>query len=1171
VKSKIKNLLAVFMVFAVVMSNIPLMAATTYVTGTRNVSANEVYIGGDDEVEVNLSIVGQPPVNVVKPNDVILVLDKSGSMQMDPDPARFGAMIESAKEFIDLVDFDEHRVGVVDYSGEVGSYNLSADGTAIKSYIDSIKCSGGTYTHDAIRKASEILTTQGREDAQPVIILLTDGEPKSKEWAIQAATEAKEAGIVFYTIALLGKNVDPTTSAENAFLKELATTASHHHFVLGSVGLIDIYRAIVKEIGIASAYDVEITETVPEGFEIVPGSYEHNIPQPTLEGNTLKWNMLELKSNTLELSYKVKLKDGVEPGTYSITNQITYKDFAGRKCTYNAGYTDIKVKHIPPVIDSITPGQGDVAGGEAITIVGNNFRPGLTVKFGTTIVNDAVLVDSKTIKLTAPAAANSRETVKVVVTNDDNQSASIEYTYIGDPVVNTMTPNVGPFEGGTIVTFMGECIDKDTKVYFDGAEATFKSSVDGSKLVVVTPKATKSGLVDVVLVNAEGTTTTIKDGFEYLEPAMVELAISPNTVEVEIGEEQQFTVKALLSDGSEKDLTASTTGTQYKLNSTTYATIDAEGKLTVKADAIEGKTITVIANNAGYTATATVTLKDSRTKLVGIQFDSAEIEVEAGKTHQLKVLADYSDGTQQEISLPCDQLTLKSSSSANVTVDELALVSVAETAVVGKEFKVTGVYGGFTATVVVKVMEPSVKVESIEITPADLKIMQGDSQALTVHAVYNTGDKQDITAATSGITYKSNSTSIAKVDADGTVTVSDTAAVGSQATITVLYRSFVEKITVTVDGVAITGIEADVEEVSIEPGQTHQLVIYENYSDGSQKDITDATHGTTYTSTNKSVANVDANGLITVADTAVAGTKVTIKAFNGSYYDLVTVIVDGILLDGIEADVDTIDIEQGETYTLETYAVYSDGSKVKLDPTVDAVTFASNKKSTVAVDAQGKISVVDTATVGSTATITVMYNGYSAKVVVTVLEASNTIEYLEAKESPLRIKPGASKDLVVEAVYTDGSRKDISLNQGEATYKSASSSIATVTTDGTVTVKDTAAIGKETTITVTYRGHILKVPLIVDGVYRVGIEFSETSVEVPVGGTYNVTLYSLNSDGSKDVIDLSGVTLKTNAKSIATVDADGTVTIQTTATGKTARITAIYDGFTTVLTVNTVA
>ena len=527
-KKKTNRILALLMAVITIVASIDftglqVSAATSYVSAKRVVSATTMY--KDEELDVKLQITGTPATNVVMPNDVMLVLDKSGSMLNDN---RFNAMIESAKEFINLVDFSAHEVGIVDYSSSsaIGTHSLTTNGDALKAYLDQIRCEGGTYTHDAINAAITEFEKNGREDAQPVIILLTDGEAKDYNLAKEAAVRAKEAGIVFYTIALLAPNEDPDASSPNALLKEMATTSLHHHFVLGSVGLIEIYRAIVQEIGIASAYNVQITENIASQFELIPGSYESNIPRPTVNGNQLVWDILELKADTIELGFKVRVKDGVEAGTYNLSEsfKITYKDYAGANRTANCANSAIIVKNRPPVISEVSPAEANIAGGEQITIKGDKFLSGATVKLGTTLATDVVVVDENTITATVPAGAQGETTL--TVTNPDKQSTTAPFTYWADPEIDSITPDNGAYEGNTSVTIVGKNFVKGLKVYFGDQEATVSGVYPATgKIIVRTPVATAAGTVDVTVENPDGRTATLKDGFTYAEEAKLLLEV----------------------------------------------------------------------------------------------------------------------------------------------------------------------------------------------------------------------------------------------------------------------------------------------------------------------------------------------------------------------------------------------------------------------------------------------------------------------------------------------------------------------------------------------------------------------------------------------------------------------------------------------------------------------
>lgn len=517
--SKVWKISSIFVLIIGILMPFSTKAATTnYVTADRTVTPSPLF--SDEEAEVTLNITGTPPVNVVKPNDVVLILDKSGSMQTDN---RFSAMINASKSFVDLIDFTKHQVGVVDFSSTSSTFGLNTDPDAVKNYINSVKMGGSTNTGDAINQAVNLLSNH-RSEAQPVIVLLTDGQANSYDDAKQAALAAKDAGIVFYTIALLGPNEDPTTSPPNLLLGELATTEQHHHFVLGSVGLAEVYEAIVEEIGLASAYNVEITETVSPQFEIVPGSYNSSIPQPTVTGNTLKWNILELKNDTLQLKYKIRLKQGQSVGTFNVADntKITYKDYAGANRSYTISNTSLKVKHHAPSITEITPSKGKVQGGETVTIKGEYFRNGASVAFGSTAATNINVIDEHTISVQTPPGVQGDAVVQV--TNNDNQYATSNFAYYANPEFSSMTLNSGPYIGENPNIIYGKYFMRGIKVKFGDNEAIVKY-INSTQLNITVPGASKEGLTDLLLENPDGTNLTLNGAYTYEPPIKMDVKI----------------------------------------------------------------------------------------------------------------------------------------------------------------------------------------------------------------------------------------------------------------------------------------------------------------------------------------------------------------------------------------------------------------------------------------------------------------------------------------------------------------------------------------------------------------------------------------------------------------------------------------------------------------------
>lgn len=529
-----KKLVALLLLtFVLLISGLPLQPAAansaSYVTATKSLNPSSVFVGG--ETEVTLNIQGTPPFNVVKPNDVLLVIDRSGSMGTE----KMNAAKSAAKGFIDLMDLTQHRVGIVDYSSDVRSYDLTTDAAGAKSYIDTLFANGGTATGDAIKVSTELLANH-RDDAQPVIVLLTDGEATGTgeglnafDYALKKANEAKDAGIVFYTIALLNVGDNPDNSAPNNLLKNMATTSHHHHFVLGSVGLNAIYEAIVQEIGLASAYDVVVKDVVAPGFEIVPDSYLNNIPRPEVVGNTLIWRFLELKDDTLSFTYSIRQKPDGTNGRFSVStsdSEITYKDYTGSYKTYKMPSATLEVKYLPPEISSVTPDKGLTTGRETVTITGQNFRPNAKVTFGSRAALDVTVVSANEITAVTPAGNQGK--TNVTVTNDDNQSATADFSYYAIPELTSISPTNGPMSGGTSTRIYGKNFMRGIKVKFGDNYASSVTFNNDTYLFATTPPSDVWGPVNVVVENPDGTTAVIEDAFTYNEPPKLTLTdISP--------------------------------------------------------------------------------------------------------------------------------------------------------------------------------------------------------------------------------------------------------------------------------------------------------------------------------------------------------------------------------------------------------------------------------------------------------------------------------------------------------------------------------------------------------------------------------------------------------------------------------------------------------------------
>lgn len=158
-----------------------------------------------------------------KPLDVVLVLDKSGSMDStDYPPDRMTAAKEAAKIFVNQLKEDD-RVAVVSFSSSTSTVvSFTSDKSSAKSKIDRISTGGGTAIGEGIITALSVLE-KSREDTVKAMILLSDGAHNEGISPKTAANKAKGYGIPIYTVGIgtVGGGIDPL---DEPTLKEIAST-----------------------------------------------------------------------------------------------------------------------------------------------------------------------------------------------------------------------------------------------------------------------------------------------------------------------------------------------------------------------------------------------------------------------------------------------------------------------------------------------------------------------------------------------------------------------------------------------------------------------------------------------------------------------------------------------------------------------------------------------------------------------------------------------------------------------------------------------------------------------------------------------------------------------------------------------------------------------------------
>ena len=207
------------------------------------------------------------------PSDVLLVLDRSGSMAADggdpPEPLESAK--RAAERFVSQLEARD-QVGFFSYATTPTSpieQVLTQNKQEAIAAISSTKMGedGIQYTNmgEAFKQAvAELQSSRQRDDARKVIIFMTDGDvtrPRNPDtgerdveyaanYARQAATEAKDSGIMIYTIGFgdFFSDLNEAIDRDVQLIADLATEPSMYYEAPTISDLHRVYQEIANDI-----------------------------------------------------------------------------------------------------------------------------------------------------------------------------------------------------------------------------------------------------------------------------------------------------------------------------------------------------------------------------------------------------------------------------------------------------------------------------------------------------------------------------------------------------------------------------------------------------------------------------------------------------------------------------------------------------------------------------------------------------------------------------------------------------------------------------------------------------------------------------------------------------------------------------------------------------------
>jgi YD repeat-containing protein len=314
---------------------------TCRVSGDKAVGPNRILLGRTAAVTLTLSVdcPGQPRLLGA---DVMLVLDRSVSMSGD---GLAGAKA-AALQFVSLLDVRVHRVGLVSFGTDIRlEAALGADPVPVANGINRLVAGGETNLGAALLATGRHMEARRRADAQPVIVLLTDGHDTVQD-ADPVATSLwlKGWGVQIYAVGL-------GESADAASLDPLATDPAHVFLAPSPNELAPIYAQIVRRVGTSGLVaNLSVDDDLTPGIGLERGSAQ----PPALERpDGLSWGRAVLGPEGFAAEFVIR---PTAAGRHAVSRSAVARWTDADGAVYAFPFPPVEIEvYVPTAVPSPTP------------------------------------------------------------------------------------------------------------------------------------------------------------------------------------------------------------------------------------------------------------------------------------------------------------------------------------------------------------------------------------------------------------------------------------------------------------------------------------------------------------------------------------------------------------------------------------------------------------------------------------------------------------------------------------------------------------------------------------------------------------------------------------------------------------------------------------------------
>lgn len=296
-----------------------------------NVSA----IGCQDYINVTLGITAAPDI-VSNPTDIVLLLDRSGSMSGQP----LADLKTGVDTFIDIIETatggsgqigSGSRIGIVSFSDTAtDDTGLITSVTDLKTAVAALTAGGLTNHGDAFSEGTSLLSASTNHK---VMVMFTDGETTTGPDPSPIAAAARAQGITIYCIGLVGSG-----GINIPALNDWATDPDVTHVAVAptSSELEQLFADLAANISKPGATNIVIDEIIDSDFVIStpPVVSVGSISQLTT--TSFRWSISQLGVTATEIAtatFRIQ-HTATTTGLKHVNQSISYSDTEGNTVTF---------------------------------------------------------------------------------------------------------------------------------------------------------------------------------------------------------------------------------------------------------------------------------------------------------------------------------------------------------------------------------------------------------------------------------------------------------------------------------------------------------------------------------------------------------------------------------------------------------------------------------------------------------------------------------------------------------------------------------------------------------------------------------------------------------------------------------------------------------------------